>query len=580
MGSTAISSRREHFSTLPAIEALKKAGLDHVQISVQAPNEALADEIAGTRAHARKLEALKRVQDAGFAVTLNCVLHRANHDGIAEVIALAERCGIERLELANVQFYGWAHRNRGALMPTRAQVEHGRVVVEEARSRLGSAMQITYVLPDYFGDRPKPCMSGWAREFMTVTPDGRVLPCPAAAGIRTLQFDSVRERSLGDIWRNSAAFEKYRGTGWMPQPCRSCDRREIDWGGCRCQAYLLTGDMPEDDGSGLCAQSRPCDRRRVARITRGRPTSTPAHDRVIIRVLGSAAGGGVPQWNCACTNCSAVRDGRRPLRTQSSFALSADGERWYLVNISPDIASQIERYAPLQPRSTRGTPIAGVLLTDANVDHMGGLTVVRQQGDHRFVLRSSAVVREIALRQAAFAPFAEPPHRWRAIDDAAVCAPEFDDDPVGGALEIRAVFVPGLTPGFDGRHATPGAVVAYEVHDRRSGGRAVFAPVFSGTNRALIDALERADVAFLDGSFFTDDELPGLGLGEKTARALGHQPAGGADGTLAAVAALKNRRVFAHLNNSNPMLDPDSLAALAVAETGAEVAYDGMELRL
>jgi PqqA peptide cyclase len=241
------------FLDRPAIDALKTAGLDHVQISVQAPEEELADEIAGTRAHARKLEALKRVQDAGFAVTLNCVLHRANHDRIGEVIALAERYGIERLELANVQFYGWAHRNRGALMPTRGQVEHGRAVVEEARARLGSAMQITYVLPDYFGDRPKPCMSGWGREFMTVTPDGRVLPCPAAAGIRTLRFDSIRERSLGDIWRNSAAFEKYRGTGWMPEPCRSCDRREIDWGGCRCQAYLLTGDAGVTDPA--CALS-------------------------------------------------------------------------------------------------------------------------------------------------------------------------------------------------------------------------------------------------------------------------------------------------------------------------------------
>ena len=301
---------------------------------------------------------------------------------------------------------------------------------------------------------------------------------------------------------------------------------------------------------------------------------------MIIRVLGSAAGGGVPQWNCACANCTAVRDGRRPLRTQSSFALSADGERWYLVNISPDIAFQIERYAPLQPRSTRGTPIAGVLLTDANVDHLGGLAIVRQQGDHRFVIRSSAVVRDIAVRQPAFAPFADLPHRWSVVEDGAACAAEYDGDPIGEALEVRALFVPGLTPGFDGRHATPGAVVGYDVHDRRSGGRAVFAPVFSGMNGALNAALERADVAFLDGSFFSDDELPGLGLGEKTARALGHQPAGGADGTLAAVAAFKNRRIFAHLNNTNPMLDPDSPAALAVAETGAEVAYDGMELRL
>jgi pyrroloquinoline quinone biosynthesis protein B len=322
----------------------------------------------------------------------------------------------------------------------------------------------------------------------------------------------------------------------------------------------------------------------VARIAGRRTTATdPPADagvNLIVRVLGSAAGGGVPQWNCACANCSAVRDGSRPLRTQSSFALSADGERWYLVNISPDVAFQIERYGPLQPRSTRGTPIAGVLLTDANVDHIGGLAVVRQQGDHCFTIRSSALVREIAVRQPAFAPFAQAPHRWISVNDGAASVPEFDGDSIGEALDVRALFVPGLTPGFDGRHATPGAVVAYEVHDRRSGGRAVFAPVFAGMNRALIDALERADVAFLDGSFFSDDELPGLGLGEKTARALGHQPVDGADGTLAAVSALKNRRIFAHLNNSNPMLDPDSPAALAVAETGAEVSYDGMELRL
>jgi len=268
------------------------------------------------------------------------------------------------------------------------------------------------------------------------------------------------------------------------------------------------------------------------------------------------------------------------VRTQSSFALSADGDVWYLVNVSPDVAMQIEAFAPLQPRKTRGTPIAGFFATDANVDHLGGLAVVRQQGEHRFVVRSSAAVRDVALRQPAFAPFTQPPHLWRALADGEACAAEFEGDPVATALDVRALFVPGLTPGYDGRRTAPGAVVAFDVRDMRTGGRVVFAPVFSGTNAALIEALSGADAVFLDGSFFSDDEMPALGLSEKCARALGHQPVGGEDGTLAAIAGLGNRRVFAHLNNSNPMLDPDSPAALAVAETGAEVAYDGMELRL
>ncbi len=229
------------------LDRLIEAGLEHVQISVQAPEALLADEIAGTRVHERKLEAIGRVRDRGIPLTLNCVLHRRNHDTIGGVIALAERYRIPKLELANVQFYGWAYRNRAALMPTRAQVEAGSAIVAEARARLRDTMDIAYVLPDYFGDVPKPCMHGWGRAFMTVAPDGRVLPCPAAAAISTLHFDNVRECSLGDIWRSGDAFQRYRGTAWMPEPCRSCDRREVDWGGCRCQAFLLAGDAGVTD---------------------------------------------------------------------------------------------------------------------------------------------------------------------------------------------------------------------------------------------------------------------------------------------------------------------------------------------
>lgn len=229
------------------LDVLIASGLDHVQISIQAPETRLADRIAGAVAHERKLEALRRVLDREVALTLNCVLHRANHDSIEEVIAFAQRFGIRRLELANVQFYGWAYRNRAALMPTLEQVRRAEAIVTSARERLRGRMEIVYVLPDYFGEFPKPCMSGWGSQFMTVTPNGYVLPCPAASAITTLHFENARDRRLSDIWERSDSFQSYRGTAWMPEPCRSCDRRELDWGGCRCQAFLLTGDAGATD---------------------------------------------------------------------------------------------------------------------------------------------------------------------------------------------------------------------------------------------------------------------------------------------------------------------------------------------
>ncbi|HZV77125.1 MAG TPA: pyrroloquinoline quinone biosynthesis protein PqqE [Candidatus Babeliales bacterium] len=235
------------------LDRLLESGLDHIQISIQAPEAALADRIAGATAHEKKIDALRRVRSRDVALTLNCVLHRRNHDTLAEVIALAEELGIERLELANVQFYGWAFRNRAALMPTRDQVARGEDVVAAARERLRGTMEIAYVLPDYFGEFPKPCMSGWGHEFITVAPNGDVLPCPAAAAITTLRFENARTRSLADIWKNSESFQRYRGTSWMREPCRSCARREVDWGGCRCQAFLLTGDAGATDPA--CALS-------------------------------------------------------------------------------------------------------------------------------------------------------------------------------------------------------------------------------------------------------------------------------------------------------------------------------------
>jgi PqqA peptide cyclase len=229
------------------LDELLENGLDHIQISVQAPTAALADRIAGAAVHERKLEVLARVLARDVALTLNCVLHRENHDSIENVIALAENLGVRRLELANVQFYGWAYRNRAALMPTLEQVRTAEAAVSAARERLRGSMEITYVLPDYFGEFPKPCMNGWGTEFLTVTPNGYVLPCPAASSISTLRFENARDRSLRDIWERSDSFQRYRGTSWMPDPCRSCDRRELDWGGCRCQAFLLTGDAGATD---------------------------------------------------------------------------------------------------------------------------------------------------------------------------------------------------------------------------------------------------------------------------------------------------------------------------------------------
>jgi len=294
---------------------------------------------------------------------------------------------------------------------------------------------------------------------------------------------------------------------------------------------------------------------------------------VIVRVLGSAAGGGVPQWNCACTNCRAARAGERPRRSQSSFAVSADGERWWLVNASPDVAQQIEAAPALQPRAGRGTPIAGMLFTDANVDHLGGLAVLRQQGEHAFVIYSSATVRTLALQQRAFMPFGAAPHRWNAVASG-------DTFALDARLAVRVIPVQGTTPGYAGREALPDAVVAYAISDTRSGASALFAPVFADVDAQLSAAVGDAGVAFLDGSFWSDDELGGVGV-DKAARALGHAPIGGPGGSLEALATLRpGRRFFAHLNNTNPLLDPASDEWALAAARGFEVAEDGLELHL
>jgi pyrroloquinoline quinone biosynthesis protein E len=228
-------------------ESLKSAGLDSVQISFQADTGALADSIAGAAAHARKLEAARLVRELGFPLTINVVLHRGNIERMERMIALAEDLGAGRLELANAQYYGWAWANRSALLPTRRQIDEATRIATEAQERLHGRMELLFVTPDYYSERPKACMHGWATRHLTVNPAGEVLPCPTAGHINTLRFENVRERPLAWIWRESPSFNAFRGTGWMPEPCRSCEFREIDFGGCRCQAALLTGDAAQTD---------------------------------------------------------------------------------------------------------------------------------------------------------------------------------------------------------------------------------------------------------------------------------------------------------------------------------------------
>jgi PqqA peptide cyclase len=227
-------------------EQLKTAGLDHIQISIQADEPTLSDQIAGTPSFQSKIKAARLVKELGWPLTVNVVLHRRNIDRVAAVLDLTEELAADCVELANTQYYGWAWRNLDALLPSRAQLERAEAVVRAARERLKGQMEIRYVLPDYYSRYPKPCMGGWGKRQLTVTPNGDVLPCPAAHAL-PLPRASVHEDSLARIWAHSPLFQRFRGTDWMPEPCRSCERREIDFGGCRCQAFQLTGDAARTD---------------------------------------------------------------------------------------------------------------------------------------------------------------------------------------------------------------------------------------------------------------------------------------------------------------------------------------------
>jgi pyrroloquinoline quinone biosynthesis protein E len=230
------------------IARLVEAGLDHVQLSFQDSEPGGGDRIGGFKGgHVKKIEVACLIRAAGLPLTLNLVVHRQNLHHLEDLIAMALDLDAHRIEIAHVQYYGWAFRNRAALMPTRAQLDAATATVTAARERLKGRVVIDYVVPDYYARRPKSCMGGWGRQFLNISPAGKVLPCHAAESVTTLSFDSVRQRPLADIWLHSEAFERYRGTHWMAEPCRSCDRREIDWGGCRCQAFAILGDAAATD---------------------------------------------------------------------------------------------------------------------------------------------------------------------------------------------------------------------------------------------------------------------------------------------------------------------------------------------
>ncbi|MBW0002095.1 MAG: pyrroloquinoline quinone biosynthesis protein PqqE [Hyphomicrobiales bacterium] len=231
-----------------AVTKLAEAGLDHVQLSIQDSQPQSADHIAGYKgAFARKVEVASLVTETGLPLTVNAVIHRANVRRAGAMVELAVRLGARRVEIAHTQYYGWGARNRGLLMPSREEAEAAIEEVERLKTTLAGTIVIDHVAPDYHARYPKPCMSGWARRTLNVTPAGKVLPCHAAELIPGLEFWNVTQHSLEEIWNNSPAFNAFRGDEWMREPCRSCARKSVDFGGCRCQAFMLTGEAREAD---------------------------------------------------------------------------------------------------------------------------------------------------------------------------------------------------------------------------------------------------------------------------------------------------------------------------------------------
>ena len=271
---------------LQKLDAMAEAGLDHVQLSIQAADAENAERIGGLkRAQPQKFAFARRVVELGLPLTLNAVIHRGNIGEVERIIEIAVELGAKRLEVAHTQYYGWAYVNRAALMPARADVDRSIAIVEAARQRLAGQLIIDLVVPDYYAKYPKACQGGWGRRLMNVTPSGRVLPCHAAETIPDLEFWSVADHSLGDIWLNSPAFNAFRGTSWMPEPCQSCNRKERDWGGCRCQALALTGEAAATDPA--CSLSP--FHQRIQALAQAEAASVTAPDYVYRTIGGDNA---------------------------------------------------------------------------------------------------------------------------------------------------------------------------------------------------------------------------------------------------------------------------------------------------
>jgi len=235
------------------ISALKKAGLDHIQLSFQDSSREMNDFLSSTRTFELKRRVAALIKANGYPMVLNCVLHRYNLPHVADIIEMAVEMGSDYLELANTQYYGWAMLNRDQLMPTREQLIEAEATVNRYRAQLGDRCRILFVVPDYFESRPKACMNGWGSVFLGIGAEGAALPCHAARLLPGLTLPNVREASLAQIWNDSPAFNAFRGDDWMREPCRTCDERDRDHGGCRCQAFLLTGDATNADP--VCAKS-------------------------------------------------------------------------------------------------------------------------------------------------------------------------------------------------------------------------------------------------------------------------------------------------------------------------------------
>lgn len=235
------------------ITELKQAGLDHIQISIQASSEDLNDHIAGTTSFQNKLKVAKLIKKQGYPMVLCVVIHKQNIHQMPQILQMAEDLGADYLELANTQYYGWAHLNRDSLLPNKDQFIEAEKIAQAFKEKMAGKMKVYYVVPDFYENRPKACMNGWGTTFLTIAPDGTALPCHSARELPNLDCPNVKDFSIEDIWNHSKAFNMFRGTEWMQEPCRSCDEKQKDFGGCRCQAYLINGDMHSTDP--VCSKS-------------------------------------------------------------------------------------------------------------------------------------------------------------------------------------------------------------------------------------------------------------------------------------------------------------------------------------